>query len=72
MKDWVQMDVRMGKGLVAKTYFVICSLLLPSHATFVHNNIFRFGIPNLGKWWVLNWGVGRVRGTLLKCRGKKR
>lgn len=56
-----------------KTYFMVCSLLLPPSATFVHNGLFRFGDLNVGEWWwVLSWCIGRVRGTLLKCRGKKR
>jgi hypothetical protein len=51
--------------------FVVCSLLLPPSATFVHNDIFRFGNLNLGRRGILTWDVGRVRGNLLKCRWKK-
>jgi Mg2+/citrate symporter len=48
---------------MAKTYFVVCSLLLPLNATFVHNDIFRLGILNLdmGRMGIFAWGVGRVR-----------
>jgi hypothetical protein len=60
-----------------KTYFVVCSLLLPPSGafvvgTFVHNDIFRFGGLNLGRRRILTWDVGRVRGNLLKRGGKKR
>jgi hypothetical protein len=54
-----------------KTYFVVCSLLLPPSGTFVHNDIFRFGSLNLGRGRIFTWDVGRVRGNLLKRGGKK-
>ena len=47
-------------GMV-KTYFVVCSLLLPLNATFIDNDMFRLGILNLGNWQIFTWGVGRVR-----------
>ena len=37
------------RASMAKTYFVVCSLLLPLGGTFVHNNIFRLGILDLGR-----------------------
>jgi hypothetical protein len=48
---------------MAKTYFVVCSLLLPLNATFVHDGTFRLGILNLdnGGMRIFTWGVGRVR-----------
>jgi hypothetical protein len=51
------------RASMAKTYFVVCSLLLPLNATFVHNDIFRLGILNLGQGRVgiFTWRVGRVR-----------
>lgn len=43
--------------------FVVCSLLLPLHATFVHNDIFWLGIVTLERrrMGIFTWGVGRVR-----------
>lgn len=35
------------RASMAKTYFVVCSLLLPLNATFVHDDFFRLGILNL-------------------------
>jgi len=51
------------RASMGKTYFVVCSLLLPLNATFVHNDIFRLGILNLDEGWmgIFTWGVGRVR-----------
>lgn len=51
------------RASMAKTYFVVCSLLLPLGGTFVHINIFRLGILDLDKRWVRIFilGVGRVR-----------
>ena len=46
---------------MVKTYFVVCSLLLPLNATFVHNDMFRLGILNLGNGQIFTWSVGRVR-----------
>lgn len=50
------------RASMAKTYFVVCSLLLPLGSTFVHNNIFRLRILDLDKRWVriFTLGVGRV------------
>jgi hypothetical protein len=51
------------RASMAKTYFVVCSLLLPLGVTFVHNDIFRLGILNLDMGWmrIFTLGVGRVR-----------
>jgi hypothetical protein len=51
------------RASVAKTYFMVCSLLLPLNATFVHNDVFRSGILGLdkGRMRIFTWGVGRVR-----------
>ena len=50
---------------MAKTYFVVCSFLLPLNAAFVHNDRFRLGILDLGKGRIFSgfstWGAGRVR-----------
>lgn len=49
------------RASMAKTYFVVCSLLLPLNATIVHNDMVRLGILDLDNGWIFSWGVGRVR-----------